>query len=195
MSACEEAIEWCEKYNTLQEAWQACERAEWMMKLISKTINDETNRKSFVLISDKCTRLYLSCATKYDDRSLKAIEVVEAWIRGRATLNEVKSAAWLAEDAVQSIEEEIIRLNPGEKNVWLARAVVWLARTAAWSAKKEKARWSALAAARTIERLVEIKEVTKLNLQKECADITREYFPEAPKLKNKEGEKKCMKSV
>lgn len=141
-------------------------------------IKDEDNvdKKVFVLISCRCTRLYLS----HDDRSLKAIEVAEAWVQEKVTLDEVKSAVWLAEDAVYSAEQKEIQLNIiNEESKWLARAVVWSARTAAWSDKEENIVWPALAARRTIEQLV---EVNKLDLQKQCANIIREYFPVAPKI-------------
>lgn len=113
MRACREAIKWCEagEYMNLQDAWQNCERADWMFWLITETIKDDADRKPLASIACKCARLSLPYTTKGDDRPLKAIEAAEAWAQGKATLDEVQMAAEsarLASSAARSVARSAV---------------------------------------------------------------------------------------
>jgi hypothetical protein len=88
LKACEEARVWA-KGKTLAEAWATCERADWMLWLLAKT----ADRKLVVRLACMCARTALKNVPKGEDRPLKAIEVAEAWTRGEATIEQVRTAA------------------------------------------------------------------------------------------------------
>jgi hypothetical protein len=47
-NACEEAVEWAKKYSTAQEAWQACDRGDWMIWLCRLFNPKKNNKRPFV---------------------------------------------------------------------------------------------------------------------------------------------------
>ena len=119
LNACKEAVEWCQDYDSIKDAWQACKRGDWMLWLIDKTIKYYADKKPLVLVACECARLALPYVAKGEERPLKAIEVAESWVRGESTLDEVRAAeaagtaAWAAGTAAEA---------------------AWAARTAAWAA-------------------------------------------------------------
>ena len=101
LSACPEAVEWASQFETIQEAWDNCERGDWMLWLLGKQVGSprSKSRKELVLIACKCARLSLKYVPKYEKRPLKAIQTAEKWVRGEATLQQVRYAAYAAADA------------------------------------------------------------------------------------------------
>ena len=59
LGACKNAVEWADKFTTAQEAWDACERGDWMLWLLGKLSGSprSKSRKKLVLASVKCARL------------------------------------------------------------------------------------------------------------------------------------------
>lgn len=116
LNACEKAVVWAKDYDSLDKAWQKCQRGDWMLWLIGKTITNDANKKLLVLVACECARLALPYVSKGESRSLKAIETTEAWARGEATIEEVRTAAdaahavayaaWAAADAARAAEVE-----------------------------------------------------------------------------------------
>ena len=104
LEACQEAIDYANGFETLQDAWDACERGDWMLWLVGKLSGKpgSEKRKLLVLTTCKCARLSLKYVAKGEKRPLKAIEAVEGWARGENTLDEVMSAADAAADAAYS---------------------------------------------------------------------------------------------
>src|SRR3990167_9834634 len=94
LRACAEAITWAKGYDSLDAAWHACERADWMLWLAGHCAGDvdSASRQRVVLAACACARTALK-HTK-DPRPLKAIETAEAWARGEAgvTLDDVRNA-------------------------------------------------------------------------------------------------------
>ena len=97
MKACEVAIKWAEQFDTIEEAWQACERGDWMLWLLGKTSGKpgSNKKRKLVLASCACARLSLPYVQEEETRPLKAIETAEAWARGEEgiTLEVVRTAA------------------------------------------------------------------------------------------------------
>ncbi|MFH1485103.1 MAG: putative immunity protein, partial [Chloroflexota bacterium] len=94
MGACVDALEWADKYGSLEEAWVVCERGDWMLWLLGKLSGppESESRKKLVLATCQCARLALPYVRKGDARPLKAIEAAEAWVRGEASLADVRKA-------------------------------------------------------------------------------------------------------
>ena len=108
LNACSDAIKWAEQYKTFQEAWDKCERADWMLWIAGKLADKNGNRKEVVLCACKCTRTALKYLPKNEKRPLKCIQTVEKWAKGKATIEEVRearaatayaAAAYAADDA------------------------------------------------------------------------------------------------
>jgi len=92
IGACDEALEWLADRD-LSAMWQECERADWLLWLAA-TIN--IDRRLVVRAACRCAREALPIFEDRrpgDGRPRKAIETAEAWCDGRATLDEVRSAA------------------------------------------------------------------------------------------------------
>ena len=100
LDACPPAIEWLREknYATLQEAWDNCERGDWMLWLygrLNKSAPWSDERKPLVLAACACARLSLpSFEARFpaDSRPRRCIEVTEAWCRGEASREQVVSA-------------------------------------------------------------------------------------------------------
>lgn len=85
MSACDEGVEYARSYRTMQEAWDKCERGDWMLWLLGRLAGppESKSRKKLVLAACACARLSLRHAPADEKRPLAAIEMAEAWARGR----------------------------------------------------------------------------------------------------------------
>ena len=97
--ACGEAKEWVGD-KTLEEAWETCERTDWMLWLAAKA---EVDRKTVVLAACAVARTALQYVKPGELRPLNAIETAEAWTRGETTLEEVRRAAYAAAGAAAAV--------------------------------------------------------------------------------------------
>jgi hypothetical protein len=88
LDACEEARVWAEG-KSLAKAWNTCERGDWMLWLAGRLCD----RKIVVLAACDCAELSLKHVPEGEDRPRKAIETARAWVRGEATLAQLKKAA------------------------------------------------------------------------------------------------------
>jgi len=100
LDACEDAVIWATQYKTWQEVWDNCERADWLLWIAGRMVNPNSDQhKQLVLCACKCARRSLKYLPKNEKRPLIAIETAERWAKGKATIEEVKAAAWAARDA------------------------------------------------------------------------------------------------
>ena len=155
MSACREAVLWLRSYDTPNGAWRACERGDWMLWIVGKSVGSSRtkSRRALILVTCKCARLALKYVRKGETRPLTAIETAERWARGGATLQEVRSAADAAYDA-SKVD------SPGAYD-----AYAYIITCAAWAAYADPAgvyACHAAAAPKTFE---------------ECAGIVRRHYP------------------
>ena len=86
--ACEHALEWLEQRNS-DKMWTQCKRPDWMLWWAAPYVP----RQELVRVTCKCARLALPYVAAGELRPLRTIETTEAWTRGEATLEEVRSAA------------------------------------------------------------------------------------------------------
>ena len=95
LNACGESLKDAMNYKTSQELWDNCERGDWMLWLIGRLSGraEDEKRKQLVLTVCKCARLSLKYVPAGELRPLRAIEAAEKWVKGEATLKEVKAAA------------------------------------------------------------------------------------------------------
>ena len=89
INACEEAIEWVKENNyTLQQAWNNCERGDWMLWFAAK---QGANLRKLVLAKAHCANLARDYMT--DQRSRATLDTAIAFGRGEATKDELDADA------------------------------------------------------------------------------------------------------
>ena len=97
LDACSEAVKWAKDYPTLQQAWNNCDRGDWMLWLVGKQSGppETKSRKKLVLAACKCARLSLKHVPKGERRPIKAIQTAEKWANGDSsiTLQDVRNAS------------------------------------------------------------------------------------------------------
>ena len=88
--ACDDAVDWAADFgDDYHGAWDQCERGDWMLWLAA-TLG--VRRQLVAHAACQCARLALQHVKSGEERPLKAIETTEAWCRGEATIDSVKSA-------------------------------------------------------------------------------------------------------
>jgi hypothetical protein len=171
MSACQEAIDWAEQYDSLQEAWDACPRGDWMGWLLDRL---EVNKKQKMKLY--CMNMRLALPFTDDKRVRHTIEVIEAWVEGKATAKDIKAiveeawsaalaATWAAGTVARAVAEAAT-MTPEEAALaatWTPEATTRTAFWAAWAARRRHVR--------TVPRTAELRVL------QQCADNTRKMFP------------------
>jgi hypothetical protein len=95
--ACDEAIAWVEssRRKLAAKIWDDCERGDWMLWIAARAGVD---RKLLVSAACLCAREALKYVKPGEDRPRIAIETAERWVRGEATIEEVRAARNAADD-------------------------------------------------------------------------------------------------
>ena len=95
LNACSEAVEDIAKYETAQEAWDDCNRGDWMLWLVGKLSGKpwSDSRKKLTLATCECARLAWD---KMPKTSRRCIELFERWARGEKISKSQLKAAYAA---------------------------------------------------------------------------------------------------
>lgn len=91
---CEEAREWLRGFNTLSEAWEKCERSDWLIWALWKISGVE--KAAWVRIAIACAARVLKIfEAKYPDdkRPRKAIAAARAWVKNPTDENRREASA------------------------------------------------------------------------------------------------------
>lgn len=96
IGACTEAVEWA-KGHKWPDAWQKCERGDWMLWLCGAMQGKEgwSPRQQIVLVACDCAELVLPIfEKKYPDnkRVRECLETTRKWANGEATIEDVRKA-------------------------------------------------------------------------------------------------------
>ena len=98
--ACREAVEWAKPYATLQEAWDACERPDWMLWLCEDTKRHEPECQRIACEFAEIARNSAVAALRSAGINKQADALaVCAPIVDMATARASRDAAWAASDA------------------------------------------------------------------------------------------------
>jgi len=190
MEACDEAVDWCEQFDSLDEAWQACECGDWMLWLLGMLSGppESDSRKKLVLVVCQCARLALPYVKKGEMRPLKAIETAEAWARGDEgiTLQDVRdAAAYAAAYAYASYAvtyAAYVAVSAASAVTDAAYVAASAANAAADAAYVAVSAASAAARAADAYASYAVTDAAFFDTLRECADIVREYYPVAPSM-------------
>ena len=143
LNACQDAKLWASG-KTLSQAWQECQRADWMLWLLGRS---SINKKTIATIAVEFAEACAHNAKNYPAVA-ECITTVKKYLSGQATQEELaaaKSSAWSAVLAAESAEESAARAA-----ALAAESAVLAARLAADSAELA-ARLAALAAGAAAE--------------------------------------------
>lgn len=103
LHACQEAVDYAKEHKTLQSAWDACERGDWMLWLLGKLSGkpESQSRRDLVLMACACARLSLKHLPQNEKRPLLAIQTAERWAKREkeVSLDDVRNAAAAADAA------------------------------------------------------------------------------------------------
>jgi hypothetical protein len=88
-SPCIAAMEWAKSQKSAKLAWENCPRGDWLLWIAGKVAID---RKLLVMVACDCAALAGRFVKKGELRPRKAIAMARAWCRGKATIEQVRSA-------------------------------------------------------------------------------------------------------
>lgn len=103
LNACNDARAWAAE-KTLSQAWQECQKPEWMLWLLGRST---ANKTAIATIAVEIAELSAANASAYPAVA-ECIAVVKRYLAGTATAEEL-SAAESAASAAKSAQCEIIR--------------------------------------------------------------------------------------
>jgi len=89
LGACPGAVKWAGR-KTHKRAWETCKQGDWLLWIAGSL---DIDRKLLVLAACACVRRALKYIPAGEDRPRIAIETAEAWTRGEATIEQVRTAA------------------------------------------------------------------------------------------------------
>ena len=176
IGACPDAIVWSRDYDTLQAAWDDCERGDWMLWLIGITSGDDPetpSRKKLAICSVEVAKLAWPYVREQDREAVQqCYETAESWAHGDgATQADCRAAS----DAIFASAGFAYAASYAAYAAAAAEAAA--AKAAAAAAAAEAA--AAAAAATTV---VIHAVTTSMATLSQAADIVRRHYPEPPKL-------------
>jgi len=109
LNACPEATGWA-RGKDLRTAWTTCDRGDWLFWLAGRMADQPgwPTRRQIVLAACACAETALKYVKPGEDRPRVAIETARAWVRGDASVEDVRvarknaAAAYAAADAARA---------------------------------------------------------------------------------------------
>ena len=94
LHACSELVRWAHGKD-LHEVWTTCERGDWLLWLAGHMADKPgwPTRKQVVLAACACAETELKFVHPGEDRPRVAIETARGWVRGEASIEDVRRAA------------------------------------------------------------------------------------------------------
>jgi hypothetical protein len=133
LDACQPAIKWVGD-KTPQEAWEICERSDWMLWFLDEIEYD--NEKTLRLMA--CSFVRSIWHLLKDERSKQAVIIAEKYAHGKATDKELQ-AAWAAAGAAAWDAAGDAAWNAAGDAARAAAGAAWdAARAAARAAERKK---------------------------------------------------------
>lgn len=136
MSACTEAIKWVGE-KELPEAWETCERADWMLWFAHRRGVDP---RVLTRAACACARTALQYVPPAEDRPRLAIAAAEAWADNPTAANReaaqsaAAQSAAAAESARRAAAAWAAAAAAAAESAWSARAAAAAQSAAAWAA-------------------------------------------------------------
>jgi hypothetical protein len=94
LRACEEAVEFAEQFNSIEETLENTERGDWILWLAQRV---GVNKRKLTLAKALCAETVIHLMT--DERSKKAVKIAKKYGKSEATEEELSTAAYAADAA------------------------------------------------------------------------------------------------
>ena len=190
------SLEAVEPFETVEEAWESCNRGDWMAWLVGKLVKhlppEHPERRKLTLAAVKTARLVEHLLLPADKRIAEALELAERWGNGdpKIQLDDLRSAANAATAASVSIRTGYIggyvatcAANTARDALNAGYVAVNAARVAAYSGYSDDANYAA--SAEIYRSMYSFADVERLFVdleEKELTEIkkTGENFPCGP---------------
>ena len=171
LEACDSSINWLESHNfpTLQDAWNACERGDWMSWLIEHTmeeVGDMEQHEKLVLAFIECLGLCKEMIP--EDLMERATETALASVRKEVSSEDVRS---LISD-VSAVWEAVY---PREMDA--NDAVIAVLSISRWPDNC----YNGTEVVNLISDVLD-EDTPNVVTRRKCAEIFRKHFPNPPKL-------------
>jgi len=182
LGVCPEAIKWAANYKTIEEAWNVCDRGDWLLwyagKMSGKPGSDR--RKKLTLAACQCARLALPYTD--DDRAEQTIVIAEQWALGNesVTLEDVKNAASAAYASAAAAYSAYSAYSASAAHAAASAASAASASYASAAASYAVSAASAYASSYASYASYVAFAAAKKEVLKQCADIVRQFYPEPP---------------
>jgi len=160
LGACEKAVTWYEGRDSAQ-AWAECGRGDWMLWVADKL---NVDCKLIVAATCDCVEPSLVHVPDNEGGPRNAIETGRAWVRGDATLEDVRKAV----DATFDARAAARAARAAARTAYAARAAALAVADAALAA--------AHAAARTAY-VADATDVARADSLRRSAEIVRSHVP------------------
>ena len=174
--ACSSAIEFAAQFETLQAAWNVCERPDWMFWLIGKTSESKPwsdERKPLVRCAVECAETVKHLWPEESRAQMEtAISALKSWCNGVASLSEAQAAR-------NSLRVAYVAYAAAAADAYAAAAADAAAAAAAAAAAYDAADAAYAAADAAAAAACD----AYVAVRKECADIIRKHYPQAPQMK------------
>lgn len=164
LKPCSDALKWAMQYSTVEEAWGACNRGDWLLWYAARVNLTPERHKNLVRAACLIAKTRLDKVASGDNRPSHAITVTLAWTDDLATIEEVRAAAeeadkavkaaWAADKGAWAAEEADMTAWAAIKAAWAARAATWAAEAAESAVRAVRAAESAAKAAWAAEEAV-----------------------------------------
>ena len=185
IGACEDAQAWVKSHGgTFAQAWQDCERGDWMAWLLVKAQDQlGITRQQIIPALCDCAELSLKYfEEKYpnDNRPRKAIETARQWAKGLASEKDLRAAAAAADAAAAAAyaAADADAAYAADADAYAAAYAAAAAAAAAAYAAAYAADAAADAAAAAADAAADAAyAAAKKQTLKKCADIIRKHFP------------------
>jgi len=167
-NTCDFGMKKAVEYNTLQEVWDDCCRADWMLQMLAATLDpaDNAARCAFLVCATQCVR----AVVKDDYEGNMIANLVELWACGK------EECLGASKTNTQSVREELKELagDVDRHRIPAAYALTTLVLEDAEHWPKAAAICSCLPK--------NADDVEKTIMQEACSYIVRNHYPAAPEL-------------
>jgi hypothetical protein len=178
LHACREGALFASRYPSIREAWDACERPDWLLWFAGRRLTGEGDSRTFVRIAIDVARLVLPLFERHvpkDMRVRDCIEVTQRWLDGKARAGDARDAADAARAAADAAAADAA-------DAALAAAYAAYAADAAACAgayPDDAAACAADAAAYAVDAAC-AAHVSYADAKIKCCEIIRQYIPVCP---------------
>jgi len=169
------------RYPSIREAWDACERPDWLLWFAGRRLTGEGDSRTFVRIAIDVARLVLPLFERYvpkDMRVRDCIEVTQRWLDGKARAVAARAAADAAYAAADAADAA------ADAAAYAARAAAYAAYAAdaaacAGAYPDDAAACAADAAAYAVDAAC-AAHGSYADAKIKCCEIIRQYIPVCP---------------